>query len=372
MYDREGRAVHPRPPRSTPPDYHRYRAGRRLRLPGGGSGGGGGGRFGDLHPSDAPRPRIRRRRITVRRVLKWVALFVVGWLALSLVLFLVSSHFDRISPPDDVASALDSSGPLLTSANNILVLGIDQRLKGSKEGGAFAQPPRSDTMLLIRTGGGHAAKLSIPRDTVVDIPGHGLQKINAAYAFGGPALTIDVVKQYLGIPINHLVIVNFADFPALVNAMGGITYKGGCIDSNISGGARNGGQTLVLPAGTHHINGEQALIIARTRDNACDPAEDDLGREASQQALFEDMLSTLESPSILLHLPWVSWDAPPTIISDMSGETLMQLFAALAIGGSTPTRLMEPSGNYYLPDGEEGLLISTATKDRAVARFMSG
>ena len=59
--------------------------------------------------------------------------------------------------------------------------------------------------MLIRTGGGHAARLSIPRDTVVEIPGHGLQKINAAHAFGGPALSISVIKHWLGIPINHLV-----------------------------------------------------------------------------------------------------------------------------------------------------------------------
>ena len=68
--------------------------------------------------------------------------------------------------------------------------------------------------MLIRTGGGHAARLSIPRDTVVEIPGHGLQKINAAYAFGGPALSIAVIERYLGIPINHLVEVNFENFPA--------------------------------------------------------------------------------------------------------------------------------------------------------------
>ncbi len=353
------------PPRQRPaaPEepYRRYRARPRLRLP---------GRRDELGLGGAVRPA--RRRITWRRALGGLGLLLVGWVALSAILFLISSHFERIAPPSDVAAALDPGGPLPFSANNVLVLGSDQRPTGSKEGGAFAQASRSDTMMLIRTGGGASARLSIPRDTVVDIPGHGLQKINAAYAFGGPAGAIRIVKSYLGIPVNHVVIVNFGSFPALVDAMGGVTYTGGCVNSNISGGVANGGQTLVLPAGTHHLNGEQALVLARTRHNACNPSEDDLGRERSQQALFQDMQHQLESPSAFLRLPLVAWNAPPAIISDMSGPTLMGLFAALATGGSAPTRQLLPSGNEYLPDGSEGLSVSTAEKDRAVAQFMKG
>ena len=126
---------------------------------------------------------------------------------------------------------LDPSGYPLTSANNILVLGSDRRQKDSREPGAETTGfGRSDTIMLIRTGGGHAARLSIPRDTILEIPGHGLQKINAAHAFGGPALSVSVIKSLLGIPINHVVEVNFEDFPQLIDAMGGVTYSGGCID----------------------------------------------------------------------------------------------------------------------------------------------
>ena len=363
------RAPHePRPPRPATPErpgsYQRYRAAPRLRLA---------GRGGERGlPMLGAEPRPGRRRVTPRRILAGLALLVVGWLLLSVLVFLTSSHFERVAPPSDVEAALSPAGPLLFSANNILVLGSDQRPATSKEGGAFSQASRSDTMLLIRTGGGHSARLSIPRDTVVDIPGHGLQKINAAYAFGGPALAVRVVKAYLGIPINHIVIVNFLSFPALVDSMGGVTYTGGCINSNISGGVRNGGQTLVLPAGTHHLDGEQALVLARTRHNACNPGEDDLGRERAQQALFQDMIHRLESPSTFLRLPWVAWHAPPTIISDMSGPTLLQLFGALAIGGSAPTRQLLPSGNEFLPDGEEGLAVSSATRQAAVRQFMNG
>jgi LCP family protein required for cell wall assembly len=298
---------------------------------------------------------------------------VVGWLVLSLALFLVSSHFERTAPPSDVAGQLESAGPLLTSANNILVLGSDKRQKDSKEPGADPNgPSRSDSIMLIRTGGGHTARLSIPRDTVIEIPGHGLQKINAAYAFGGPALSISVIKHFLGVPINHLVEVNFENFPQLIDAMGGVNYTGGCVVSNLDGGSADGGFTLRLPAGTHHLDGTEALALARTRENLCAPQETDLNREQHQQALFEDMQSQLHSPESFLRLPLIAWNGPPAIISDMSGPELLELFAALTVGGSTPTRLLEPTGQITLPDGEEGLTVSEAEKRAAVARFMAG
>jgi LCP family protein required for cell wall assembly len=306
-------------------------------------------------------------------VILGVVALVVGWIVLSLVLFLISSHFERISPPANVASALEPAGNLLTSANDILVLGSDKREKTSKEPGANPNgPSRSDTIMLIRTGGGHAARLSIPRDTVIEIPGHGLQKINAAYAFGGPKLSIEVIKKYLGIPINHLVEVNFESFPALIDSMGGVTYTGGCIDSEIAGGASNGGYTLKLPAGTHHLDGRQALILARTRENKCAPNEDDINREEHQQALFEDMKKQLLSPMSFVRLPLISWNTPPAIISDMSGETLLTLFASLAFDGKSATKVLKPSGAVTLPDGEEGLTVSEAEKRKAVAEFISG
>ena len=187
---------------------------------------------------------------------------------LSLALFLISSHIERTSPPGDVARVLDSAGFPLTSANNILVLGSDSRQKNSKEPGAETTGfGRSDTIMLIRTGGGHAARLSIPRDTVIEIPGHGLQKINAAHEYGGPAESVSVIKNWLGIPINHVVEVNFENFPQLIDAMGGVTYTGGCIISELDGGFSQGGYTLRLSAGTHHLNGKQALALARTREN---------------------------------------------------------------------------------------------------------
>ncbi len=356
-----------------PPRYTRYRARPRLlpererqQQPG-------------AHPPLSPRgSRGERaaawlRRLTVKRVLLGLLVLVVGWIVLSLLLFLISSHFERTSPPSNVAGVLDPAGFPLTSANNILVLGSDRRPKGSKEPGANTSgPSRSDSILLLRVGAGHNARLSIPRDTVLEIPGHGIQKINAAYAFGGPALSISVIKSYLGIPINHLVEVNFEDFPQLVDAMGGVDYSGGCIVSRLDGGFRDGGFTLRLAKGTHHLDGKQALALARTRENLCAPNETDLQREEHQQALFTDMKNRLLSPSSFFRLPLIAWNAPPAIISDMSGPTLLGLFGALAISGTPPTRVLKPSGSVTLPDGEVGLQVSEAERRAAVARFMGG
>jgi LCP family protein required for cell wall assembly len=387
------------------PQYTRYRAGRALlparggaatgggrlldedadgdgRLPGGdggrqrGNGTGGGTPRRPRPPRTAPgaQPsRWRWRRITPKRVALGLLALVVGWVALSLALFLLSSHFRRVSPPANVAGQLEPAGFPLTSANNILVLGSDKRQQDSKEPGADINgPSRSDSIMLIRTGGGHAARLSIPRDTVVEIPGHGLQKINAAYAYGGPAESIAVIKHYLGVPINHVIEVNFENFPELVEAMGGITYTGGCVVSYLDGGSADGGFTLRLAAGTHQLDGREALALARTRENRCAPQQTDLQREERQQKLLLDMKSQLLSFSSFLRLPLIAWNAPPTIISDMSGPELLAVFAALEIGGSAPTHLLEPTGQITLPDGEEGLAVSEASKRAAVARFMAG
>jgi LCP family protein required for cell wall assembly len=363
-----------------PPQYTRYRARRRLL----------GEREEEIARPDRPRVGVGRggrrgarearpgrsgwrRWTTRRRVLGAIVALIFGWLVLSLLLFLISSHFNRTSPPTDLAAALDPAGYPLTSANNILVLGSDRRQKNSKEPGAETSGPgRSDSIMLIRTGGGHAARLSIPRDTIVEIPGHGMQKINAAHAYGGPAESVRVIKRWLNIPINHVVEVNFENFPQLIDAMGGIDYTGGCVISRIDGGFSQGGYTLRLPAGTHHLNGKQALALARTRENLCAPNQNDITRQEHQQALFNAMKSRLLSPSSFLRLPWIAWNAPPAIISDMSGPTLLGMFTALAVGGTPPTHVFKHPRGVSLAGVGEGLEISESERRDAVAQFLAG
>ena len=315
-----------------------------------------------------------RRRITPRRVLKYVALAIAAWLLLSLVLFIVSAQTQQAPIPASAQAALTPGGNMLTSANTVLVIGTDTRPPGSKEPGANTNDAgsRSDTIMLWRIGGGTSRRLSIPRDTVAAIPGHGTTKINAAYAYGGPALAIKTIEQFTGVKINHLILVNFVNFPKFIDSLGGVDVTTPRICSDISGGTKNGGFSLYLSPGSHHLNGIQALTLARTRENRCNPAENDLTRVRRQQQILNAIKSQMASPSTFFRLPWVSWTAPQAIKSDMGGLTLLSLAAAAAVGGSAPVSVLTPSGAVTLPDGESALTVSPGEVQSAVAKFLNG
>jgi LCP family protein required for cell wall assembly len=332
---------------------------------------GGGGR--DPDPS-RPGDGHRDGWAIARRVLKWVAIAIVAWLLLSLVLFIISAQIEQGNLPGSAKAALTSGGNMLTSTDTVLIIGTDQRPKGSKEPGANTNDAgsRSDTLMLWRIGGGTSRRLSIPRDTLADIPGHGTNKINAAYAYGGPALTIRTVERFTGIKINHVIVVNLAAFPQFIDAIGGIDIRTGRICSVISGGLKNGGFQLYLKPGVHHLNGRQALVLARTRENRCNPAESDLTRAMRQQEILNSIKSQLLSPSTFFRLPLASWDAPKVLRTDMGGFTLLTLFAASELGGSAPTDVLKPTGAATLPDGESALTVSSQDVHNAVSKLMHG
>ncbi len=334
---------------------------------GGGDGGGGGRRW--FRGSGATGGWA-----TARRVLKYVVMAIVAWLLLSLVLFLISAQQEQSNLPTNVSAALKPGGNMITSTDTVLIIGTDQRPKGTHEAGANTNDTgsRSDTIMLWRIGGGTSRRLSIPRDTEAAIPGHGVSKINAAYAYGGPALAIQTIEQFTGIPINHIIIVNLAAFPKFIDAIGGIDVTTGRICSDISGGTKNGGFSLYLPPGTHHLNGEQALVLARTRENKCNPAESDLTRVQHQQEILNAVKAKLMSPMSFFHLPWASWQAPKVLRTDMGGFTLLSLFAASEIGGSAPVAVLKPTGAATLPDGESALTVSPAAVHAAVGKLMNG
>jgi len=282
-----------------------------------------------------PRRARAKRKWTIGRIVKTILLALVGWVVLSLLIFLFSAQFLQHQVDQKAKAALNSGGPPIVSASNILILGSDLRAKGTKEpGAATSGPSRSDSIQLMRVGGGHGSKLSIPRDTVVDIPGYGLNKVNAAYAFGGAALSIRTLRSYLGIEINHVIIVNFDKFPDLINSMGGIDFTGGCVISKINGGFANGGYTLRLKKGTTHIDGDQALALARTRKNECNASDNDLTRVVNQQKIINAMRSRLHSPFGFIRWPFIAWSAPQTISSDMGAAGLSGLAATVAASGS--------------------------------------
>jgi LCP family protein required for cell wall assembly len=338
-------------PTPGPPEYKVYRS-RRKPLARGGDLDALRRRLSRSDDGGAPRPPREKRAITPGRVLKWVALAIGSWLLLSLVLFLVSAQTqDGVSP--ETERALSSEGSLFTGSN-ILVLGSDVRT-GDSIDESQSGPGRSDTIMLVHAALGSVRKLSIPRDVEVEVPGHGINKINAAYAIGGPALTIETVESFLGngLKVNHLVEVNFKNFPQFIDSLGGVTVTN---KTRIcSPPFDNFWKGLHFKRGEIELNGERALGYARVRKNSCAPGEDDRARAARQQQVLSAIGSQVKSPSTFLRLPWVSWHAPRTLRSDMNGFQLMMLFADMATGTSDQTEVLEATccrgSNLFVSDG---------------------
>lgn len=161
---------------------------------------------------------------------------------------------------------------------NTLVLGSDS---GSNKGeGGWC---RSDVMMLVclHERDKKAVVISIPRDTRVVIPGHGNEKINAAHAFGGPSGSIDITKQLLGIDVNHYVSMNFDGFKKIVDAVGGVPIH---LSKPI-----NDPHAGYLPAGDLKLDGEQALVVVRSRKLP----EGDVDRIKNQQAFLKALIDKM-------------------------------------------------------------------------------
>src|SRR5437868_7926621 len=167
------------------------------------------------------------KRVRWRR---WIPIGVATLLALWLVwavasFFAVGSGVSAANKRLDVdarAALTHQNGLLSSHATTILVLGTDNAPIPGRRGDRH-----SDSIMLVRTDPKHhrIAYLSIPRDLRVTVPGVGDTKINAAMQAGGPVLAIRTVAQYTGVAINHVVVVNFADFKGLIDALGGITVN---------------------------------------------------------------------------------------------------------------------------------------------------
>lgn len=322
-------------------------------------------------PADSPRrapkppPRVRAPRTGRRawRVVKWVLVWAVAWVVLSAVLFVISATIQQSKIPDETNAQLGGGGNFITSPANVLVMGLDSRPKNWK---VARSPARTDTLMILRSGGGESRRLSIPRDSYAQIPGYMPQKINAAYAFGGAPLTIRTVEDFMNVgggdmQINHMVIVDFTHFPELINAMGGVRIKvtQRCIVSTFDG------KTFRLGRGTHKLNGEQALRYARVRKNACDPNETDIDRAARQQQLIAAMKRRLLNPLTFPRLPWIAWTAPKAFVTDMSPFTLAAFAASMTFSDSPRPLVLKPSA----PGPGTSLIIPEAERAAFARRF---
>jgi LCP family protein required for cell wall assembly len=234
-------------------------------------------------------PRGGRRWLRPKRVLVILAsLAVLAMLATVALYFSVSSKLTRINVlvPTAFTSAgtnwliagSDSRGGLTAAQENQLALGRD--ITGG----------RSDTIMLLHlpANGTRPTLVSIPRDSYVSIPGNGYNKINAAYAIGGPKLLIATVQQATRLPINHFMSIGFGGLVSVVNDVGGVRM---CLKAPM----KDPKAGLNLKAGCQTLNGDQALGFVRTRAFA----EGDLQREQDQRVLLKGILSKMTSAGTL-------------------------------------------------------------------------
>ena len=372
---------------SEGPGYTVYKARRGLRR-----GGDGGPSIRDrLTGRSGGKPVGPGEKPTWRKVVRWVAIAAGVWLLISIVAFVVSAQIQKSKLDDKAAAELGGFPLLLADGQNILVIGTDIRPKGvpddqgnpTKEKCIKAAstgavhpsdclPSRADTLMVVHAGGGSFSKISIPRDTLAAIPGEGDQRINAAYAFGGAALQIRTVEDFLGIDINHVVILDFQGFADFIDAIGGVTVNlPAPVKSKISGGSSNGGITLKLDRGENHLDGQRALALARTRENLKDPSEDDTDRARRQQLILQGIKSQLTSPwrfpINFIKGPWIAWNAPKAMVSDMGGFVMPQVALSAAIGGDSGTKILNPSGA-----GPDGALIVAKKQCRNAVKQLLG
>ena len=193
---------------------------------------------------------------------------------------------------------VDYAGPAASDGQNWLITGSDSRqgLTRKQERqlatGVGIGGHRSDTVMLLHIpSSGKSVLVSLPRDSYVNIPGFGMNKLNAAYSFGGPKLLVKTVEGATGLQINHYMGIGFGGLVNVVNAVGGVRM---CIPQNLNDPASG----LHLKKGCQNLNGAQALGFVRTRHLF---ATQDLQREQDQRVFIKALLSKMTSPGTLVN-----------------------------------------------------------------------
>ena len=229
-----------------------------------------------------------------------VSVLVVANLGVLVALWAIKTGSDALATADtddEVSDVLDAaSGDTLT----FLLVGSDSRegLDDLTNFGAVGGA-RGDVIMLVKLDAdtSDARILSIPRDLWVEIPGHGNNRINAAYAFGGPSLMVETIKRNLDISVNHYVEIDFVGFTDMVDELGGI-------EISFPNAARDVKSGLDVAAGTERIDGQTALAYARSRSyqelqggSWVSVDANDIGRTARQREVIAAIVSELKSPS---------------------------------------------------------------------------
>jgi LCP family protein required for cell wall assembly len=206
----------------------------------------------------------------------------------------------------------------------------------------------SDSIMLLHTGSGRPVLISIPRDSYVDIPGHGWNKINAALAFGGANLLIQTVENVTGLQINHYMGIGFGGLVSVVNKIGGVEIcLKTALDDTDSG--------VHLAAGCHNLNGDQALAFVRDRHSF---ATEDLQRIQDQRAFLSALLQKATSPGVYLN-PLTALPFGSTAASSMSvdtGTSLLDLVHAASALRDPVTGTVPIADNNYSTNAGDAVL----------------
>jgi|SRR5579875_2991064 len=317
-------------------------------------------------PPPAPVRPVRRRR---RLLLIGLAVAVVAGLAVGGTAYFTTmnmvSHVHRI--PDVFKAADRGTRPTMPAASKnsttILVAGSDLRSPVPTTGHGHTEPAfepgeqRSDVLMLVHidAGGQHASIVSIPRDSWVDVPGHGMMKINAAFSLGGPALMVETVEQLTHVRIDHYMVIDFRGFSALVSALGGVSVD---IRQQTTTG------DVTFRQGVNHLNPTDALIYVRQRDGL---PGGDLDRIQRQQNLIRAILIKTASSRVLfdpvtlyrlLHAftSWVSVDSTFT-----NGKLLSLLLELRTLRGGNVSFLTAPVSGFGQEDGQDVVLLNRAS-----------
>jgi len=299
------------------------------------------------------RQRRRRRHRRGRRWPKRLALTVLA-LVLCLVAYGIGLYFwgdSRLRHTDafDAYPDRPSSG----RGADWLLIGSDSRSELTPEQRKELHVGNddvlnTDTLMVLHYGDSGPYLLSIPRDSYVAIPGHGKNKINAAYALGGPKLLTRTVEQATGLALDHYAEVNFLGFVDVVDSLGGVTIcvaKGGLHD------AKSGAD---FDAGCQRMNGTQALAYVRARYS--DPLGD-LGRVKRQRQLVSAVADKALSAGVLLPpwrlIPWLGASFDALTVDDGTGvRDLAQMGLRMRdIAGGKGATLTVPVGEETSVEG---------------------
>jgi polyisoprenyl-teichoic acid--peptidoglycan teichoic acid transferase len=181
------------------------------------------------------------------------------------------------------------NNPFKSSKINILLVGFDSSING---------PPRADTIILasidLKSKG--IGVLSIPRDTRVNIPGYGMNRVNATHAFGDIELTVKTLEAFFNVPIDYYVETDFNGFSRIIDALGGVELN---IEKPLHYIDKAGNLYINLPAGAQQLNGDEALQYVRYRDSKYG----DIGRVERQQKFIKAIMNKILKPEIVIKLP---------------------------------------------------------------------